>query len=138
MPLPDYILVHSATPLEYDEPQTDPAEWIEGEPGAEGGGEPTQGVPFPCVLFLPGGGGEQANQYRRRVVEQPTMLYNIVRPDGSTVILKRESDLLVTAPELEPWTGAATARWQLVGEGQPFGPPGEVFGVQAILRMVQD
>jgi hypothetical protein len=138
MALPVSLLVHTATPLEYDEPQSSPAAWIEGEPGAAGGGEPVQGAPFPCVLFLPGGGGDQPNQYRRRVVEQPTMLYNVTREDGTTVTLDLESDLLVTAPELEPWTGAETARWTLVGDPQPFGPPGTVIGAQAVLRMVRD
>lgn len=138
MAIPAHVLVHTATPLEYDEPQSSPAEWLEGEPGAAGGGEATPGVAFPCVLFMPSGGGDQPNAYRRRVVEQPTLLYNLHRPDGSTVVLARESDVMVAAPELAPWTGAETARWTVVGEPQPFGPPGTVAGVQATLRMVQD
>lgn len=153
MPLPDHVLVHTAVPLEYDEPQSTPAEWIEGEPGPFGGGEPVQGVPFPCVLFLPSPGGETPNQYRPRVVEVPTVLFNPARTldrgavpgdapaspaDGSPIALARESELLVYAPELAPWTGGEPVRWQLVGVAQPFGPPGSVIGVQAEVRQVLD
>lgn len=138
MPLPDYVLVHTASALEYDEPQTPTPEWVEGEPGPSGGGTPTPGAPFPCVLFMPTGGGDVADPYRRRVVEQPTLLFNPTREDGTPVSLLRESDVLVTAAELAPWTGGETVRWSVVGEPQPFGPPGQVFGVQATLRAVQD
>jgi hypothetical protein len=132
------LLVHTATPLEYEETQGSTPEWIEGEPGPSGGGAPTPGVPFPCVLFMPGGGGDAPNPYRRRTVEQPTMLYNITRPDGSTIVLELESDVLISAPELVAWTGSDPARWTLVGVPQPFGPPGSVIGAQATLRQVRD
>jgi hypothetical protein len=150
--LPGSILVHVGVPLTYDEPQTDPAEWIEGEPGPDGGGEPEQGAAFLCVLFLPGPGGEQQNAYRPRAVQQPTLLYNVVRDayqaavdpfpqvlgDGSTVDIANESELLITAPELAPWTRGVTVRWQVVGIPQAFGPPGSVFGAQATVRQVVD
>lgn len=150
--LPGSILVHVAVPLTYDEPQTDPTEWIEGEPGPDGGGEPDQGSPFVCVLFLPGPGGEQQNAYRSRTVTQPTLLYNPFRDvyqaavapfpgvvgDGSPIVVRNETELLVTAPELEAWTGGVTVRWQVVGIPQAFGPPGQVYGSQATLRQVVD
>lgn len=135
--LPAQILVHVATPLGYDEPQSDPEEWIEGEPGPAGGGEPIEGVPFACVLFLPLG-GEQSNPYRTKVVKTPTLLYNPVRDDNSPVLITDESELLISAPELAPWTGAETARWLAAGDGQPFGPPGQVIGVQLTVRQTRD
>lgn len=135
--LPASIMVHVAVPVEYDEPQTDPPEWIEGEPGAHGGGDPTMGVAFACVLFLPLG-GEQSNAYRPKTVKVPTLLYNPVRDDLTPVLITNESELLITAPELATWTGAETARWLAVGDGQPFGPPGTVIGVQSTLRQVRD
>lgn len=133
MTLPPHILVHQATPLEYLEVQGSPATWIEGEPGPHGGGAPTAGVAFPCVLFLPGPGGEQSNAYRPKAIREPTLLFN------PGPVLTRDSELMVAAPELAPWTGGISpARWQLVGDAQPFGPPGSVIGVQATLRQVQD
>jgi hypothetical protein len=136
--IPESILVHTAVALTYDEPQSATPEWIEGEPGPQAGAAGTQGRPFACVLFLPAGGGEVPDVYRSRVVLQPTLLFNPTRPDGSAVTLLRESDVLVTAPELAPYTGGVTVRWGLVGVAQPFGPPGQVIGVQATLQVVED
>lgn len=152
MAIPAYVLVHTAVPLVYDEPQSAPEEWIEGEPGPHGGGEPIQGPPFACVLFLPGGGGEQQNPYRQRSVSVPTLLFNAKRgisrqavgvlpalaADETPIVLKRESEVLVGALELAQWTDDVLVRWQLVGDAQPFGPPGTVIGVQATLRRVHD
>jgi hypothetical protein len=135
MPLPQRILAHTATPLTYEEgPGT---EWVEGERGTAP--EPVQGVPFACILFLPGPGGEQQGPARMRAVQEPTMLYNAVRDDNSPVELTDETELLVSAPELAAFTGGATVRWQVVGDPQPFGPPGRtIVGVQATLRQVRD
>lgn len=152
MALPSYILVHAAVPLTYEEPQTNPTSWIEGEPGDQGGGEPVQGPGFACVLFMPGPGGEQQNTYRPKVITQPTILYNptrdmnraaangapVITADNSPVVITNEDELLVTAPELAAWTGDVTVRWQAVGDAQPFGPPGSVFGILATLRAVRD
>lgn len=150
--MPNQILVHAAVPLLYDEPNPAPAEWIEGEPGPTGV-EAVQGAPFACVLFLPGPGGEVSNQYRPRSVQSPTILFNPTRTvaraavpgdapaiaaDNSAIELAKESELLIYAPELAPWTGGEPVRWQLVGFAQPFGPPGSVIGVQATLRQVLD
>lgn len=147
MSIPSYVLVHTATPVEYVE-GVDRTEWIEGEPGATGGGgAPVEGAAFACVLFLPGPGGEQQNAYRPKAIRSPTLLFNptrdVSRPDLVTdlspIVLTKESELLVKADELAPWMGGVSpARWQLVGVAQPFGPPGTVIGVQAQLRMVED
>jgi hypothetical protein len=137
--LPSTILVHTATPVSYQETQSDPAEWIEGEPGPQGGGTPVQGAPFPCVLFMPSPGGEQQNQYRPRTVQSPTILYNPSRKDGSAVLLANEDEVLILAPELATWTGGVDqGRWLVVGEPQAFGKPGYIYGVQATVRSVID
>lgn len=149
--IPANVLVHVAVPLEYDEPQTATPEWIEGEPGAQGGGQAVRGVPFVCVLFLPAPGGEQQDQYRSRVVQVPTLLHNPTRDvpraaagdvpavpaDHSAIALKREMEVIIYAAELAAWTGGAAVRWQLVGEEQPAGAPGTVAIVQAQLRQVE-
>lgn len=135
--LPAHILVYVATPLEYVENQGSPTTWIEGEPGPHGGGEPVPGVPFRCVLFLPLG-GEQQNPYRAKVIKVPTLLYNPTRDDETPVVITDESELDILAAELAPWTGGETVRWLAVGDGQPFGPPGRVIGVQLTVRQVKD
>lgn len=134
--LPAHILVHSATPISFREGAAGD-EWIEGEPG-EAGAEPVQGVPFACILFLPGPGGEEANAFKPRAVRRPTLLFNPTRDDGSPVALTHEDELLISAPELASFTGAAVVRWQLDGDAQPFGPPGRVGGAQATLKRVED
>lgn len=134
--LPAHILVHVGTPVSYVE-GVEGDEWIEGEPG-EAGPVPVEGVSFPCVLFLPGPGGDEQNTFKPRVVRRPTLLFNPERLDGSPVVVTNEDELLIEAPELVAWTGAATARWQASGDGQPFGPPGRVVGVMATLQQVRD
>jgi hypothetical protein len=136
--LPERILVHTAVPISFEEPQSSPAEWIEGEPGPSGGGEPVVGVAFACVLFLPGPGGQVQNEFRSRVVREPTLMYNPTRGDDTPIVVLAENELMVTAPELAPWTGGETVRWLTVGDPQPFGPPGQVYGLQATLRQVKD
>lgn len=135
--LPDTLLAHTATPVSYPEVQSSPAQWIEGEPGPTGV-EPVQGIPFPCVLFLPSPGGSADTEYRPRVVRRPTLLYNPTRDDDSVVVVNAEDELLVEAPELAPWTGADVVRWLAEGDPQPFGPPGLVYGLMATLRRVED
>lgn len=131
--IPGWVLVHTANALVYPDGE---GEWIEGEPG-DGASEALQGAAFACVLFLPGPGGEQSDAFRPRVVRTPTLLYNPLRDDGTIVVLGFEDEVLVAAPELAPWTGAAAARWLVAGVPQPFGPPGTVIGVQATLRQVR-
>lgn len=136
MAIPAHVLVHSAVPVTYVE-DDEAVEWVEGEPGEEGIVR-TLGEGFPCVLFMPSAGGNADTTYRPRVVRQPTLLFNANYPGTLTpVLLTTESELLVSAPELAQWTGAPVQRWLLVGAAQPFGPPGTVVGVLAILRAVE-
>lgn len=132
--LPARILVHTATPVQFVEATVEG--WAEGEPGE--GVEASLGVPFQCVLFLPGPGGEQSETYRPRVVRTPTLLYNPSRDDDSPIVIRNEDELLISAPELAAWTGADEVRWQAVGDAQPFGPPGSVYGIQATVRQIRD
>lgn len=147
--LPAHILVHTATPVSFRE-GVEGDEWIEGEPG-EGGPTAVEGVPFECVLFLPGPGGEDSSAaaaFKPRVVRRPTLLYNPTRNildgsrgllgDGSAIAVTSEDELLISAPELAGWTGGARVRWQADGDSQPFGPPGRVLGVMATLLQVRD
>lgn len=135
--LPDTLLAHTATPVSYPEVQSSPAQWIEGEPGPTGV-EPVQGIPFPCVLFLPSPGGSADTEYRPRVVRRPTLLYNPTRDDGTPIVIRSEDELLIAAPELAAWTGGDVVRWQAQGSAQPFGPPGSVYGLMATLRQILD
>jgi hypothetical protein len=133
------VLVHTATPWRKVDDRADApdeADWIEGEPGADDQ-EPERGTPFPCVLFLPLG-SEEAGRPRARQVSRPTMLFLPERDDGSTVDVTGNDELLISAPELAAWTGAAEQRWQVDGAPQPFGPPGEVIGLQATVLKVDD
>lgn len=109
------------------------APWIEGEPGD--GPEPQLTAAFPCFLFLPLGGEDPGP--RSRKVTRPTVMW-----DPAEVIGEHptpEDELHIEAPELAPVTGGGVVRWQIEGDPQPFGPPGEaVVGVQATLKQVRD
>jgi hypothetical protein len=136
--LPDRILVHVATPLVTREGAD--TEWIEGERGEVGTVDRELGVPFACVLFLPGvpeaDGGEQS--WRPRNITRPTLLYNLRRKDRTEVALRKEHRLSIAAPDLAIVLGVADAEWQLDGAPQPFGRPGRWFGAMATLRRVED
>jgi hypothetical protein len=134
--LPLRILKHTATPVRVEE--GDPGgDWIEGEPGTDGP-EPIRGTGFPAVLFLPGPGGDaQVEQsWKPRSITRPTLLFDPAFVVGDQP--GKDDELMILAPELAGWTGAAEARWQIDGVPQPFGPPGRVIGVQATLKQVTD
>lgn len=121
----DDILVHLGVPVETRE---DTAGWAEGEPDT-----PEQ-VPVPerafgCCLFLPGSSEETGGRGSRQV-KRPTLLL----PPGLPVTRKDQVD--VTAAEL---TGPDPVRWQVEGDPQPFGKPGEAtIGSQVTLRRVEE
>jgi hypothetical protein len=128
VPLPD-VCIHTCTPVS----MVESGELVEGETDIE----PQEGTPFQGILFLPQG-GEEPNPYRPRKISRPTLLYLPLDSEGQPVVLAAEDELLITAAELAPWTGATEARWQVDGTPQPFGPPGSVIGIQAALVKVDD
>ena len=115
--------------------------WIEGEwvPNP-----PVPGPEFDCCLFLPEPGAEDVAPQvplGRRIV-QPTLLYAPYTISGAYVALKAEDELDVRAEEINRVEGRAEdafVRWQVVGNPQPFGRPGdEPVGLQAALRRVEE
>jgi hypothetical protein len=57
------------------------------------------------------------------------------------VEVDKEDELLIEAPELasffeEVEDSPGVGRWQVDSVPQPFGPPGEVIGVQATVKQV--
>jgi len=123
------------------EEDEDAPEWIEGEPGD--GPSAVAGPQFPAVLFLPLG-QEEAGP-RARKVTRPTLLWEPVNADTGEAVDPPgpDDELLISAPELAGWFEQApgeedgVGRWQVDGPPQPFGPPGTVIGVQAILKAVR-
>lgn len=103
---------------------------VDGRPATED----VPGTPFDCCLFLPAPGGEDQRQGRR--VKRPTLLIATLDRAADAVVLSGKVKVDVTAPEL---TGPEPVRWQLDGDPQPFGPPGDVpVGMQATLRRIED
>lgn len=83
---------------------------------------------FECCLFLPPPGGQESERGQRKV-KTPELLL----PDDSDLAAEDQVD--VQAPEL---TGPGFVRWQLTGDPQPFGPPGEdLVGQLARLQRVK-
>lgn len=125
-----FILVHTATAVSQVETTTsDLAQWAEGEPDET----PTTSTPFDCVLFLP----QSTRQDRRgRQVKEPTLMWDGLNCDGTSAPrLSEAQELRVTACEL---TGPDPVRWQINGDPEPLGPPGEVLCWQARLIRVSD
>lgn len=119
------ILVHTARPVREEE--TGPK--VDGRPSTA----PVQGTPFDCCLFLPAPGAEAERQGRR--IKRPTLLMATLDRAGEPVAVSAEFRLLVTAPEL----GLDSVEWQVEGDPQPFGKPGEdVIGSQVTLRRIED
>lgn len=135
-----HVLVHSARRLRVED-DTEP-EWIEGEPGD--GPRPVAGEPFPVVLFLPLGTEETARP-RSKQVARPTLLWEPVNANTGAAVetITADDELLILAADLAPYFEQApdepdgTGRWQIDGAPQPFGPPGTVIGVQAVLKQVR-
>lgn len=112
--------------------ERDRAVWIEGEPGDAG--EPVDGPQFPCLLFLPLG-SEDSSQPRSRKITRPTVMWDPADVAGDAP--RASGELLILAAELAPVMGAPAVLWQIDGEPQPFGPPGETLvGMQANLKRV--
>lgn len=122
------VCVHTATPVAASE-SDDESTWAAGEPDRT----TVTGESFPCCLFLPLGKREDT---RGRQVREPTLLWEAFNEEGEPMVPVRESDeLLILAEEL---TGPDPVRWQVNGDPQPIGPPGQVIGYQATLIRVSD
>lgn len=123
------VCVHTATPITRSE-SDDETTWAAGEPDQQ----VLTGQTFPCCLFLPNGPARENT--RGRQVREPTLLWDAHDEDDEPIPLVRINDeLLVYAPEL---TGEEPVLWQVLGEAQPLGPPGDVYGYQATLERVSD
>jgi hypothetical protein len=141
MPLGD-VMVHLATPIE----TTTDGNWEEGEPDEIRA--PVE--PFDCFYMQGRGASETPNVPRgRRKVEQPTILYEAERDDGSLIQLSAEDEIVIDAEEV---LGIAAygmelegdqiaipgVLFQVDGDPEPFQPPGEVIGYEARLKRVVD
>lgn len=83
---------------------------------------------FGCCLFLPPPAGQESERGQRKV-KQPELLL----PDDSDLVAEDQVEVL--AAEL---TGPGFVGWQLTGDPQPFGPPGEdLVGRLARLQRVK-
>lgn len=69
-------------------------------------------------------------------MREPTLMWEATDEEGELMPLVRINDELeIVAPEL---TGEDPVTWQVIGEPQPLGPPGNVIGFQATLVRVSD
>jgi hypothetical protein len=120
------ILVHTGRPVTAEQagPKVDGKARLEDVPG----------TPFDCVLFLPAPAAEAERQGRR--VRRPTLMFGPLDRAGEPVTLGAKANVLVTAQEL---TGPDGVLWQVDGDPQPLGKPGEdIIGSQASLVRVED
>lgn len=147
MPLGD-VMVHSATPVSTTDGEA--ATWVEGEPDEDR----TAGPAFDCFYMEGRGASEQPAIPRgRRKVEQPTILYEPERDDGSVIHLVAEDEIVIDPGDDDGlWAvfgGAGQTvtvgeeevpgvLFQVDGDPEPFQPPGEVIGYEARLKRVVD
>lgn len=124
------ILNHEAVRIR----EAESGEWVE---GARDEG-PVEGPTFDCVVFLP---GPQAEQNRgARQVKKPTLMFEPVDVAGGNFELVAEDQVRVTAADEEPNVRKLIEGvWEVDGDPQPFGRPGDpVVGLQAGLKRVSD
>lgn len=90
--------------------------------------EPDADTPtWECCLFLPRPSAEEDRGQRK--VKRPELLLD------PAVEVEAEDRVEVLAPEL---TGPGFVRWEVEGDPQPFGPPGEeLVGKLALVRRVK-
>jgi len=139
MPLGD-VCVHLATPVSTTTSE-DEDTWIEGEPDEVR----KAGAPFEC-FFMDPGSKEQPNPRGKRKIDQPTILCEGEREDGSPIELTAEDEVIIFAEEIPSATGTVTvaseefpgALFQVDGDPMPFAPPGELIGWEVRLKKVVD
>ncbi len=160
-----HVLVHTARRLRVVDGDAE-EEWIEGEPG-ESGPTTVAGDPFPVVLFLPLGTEDTGRPRSKQVSRPTLLWEPVNADTGATIdSITADDELLLVAPELAldeegvvimgattygsgaygapggtygqlAATTAEGSRWMVDGAPQPFGPPGRVIGVQAIVKQVR-
>jgi hypothetical protein len=132
------VCVHTATPvLTVTEPDT----FIEGEPDED----IDFGEPFDCLFLISirrratsyaaSGAREDATFPEQRKIENPTILYEAERDDGSLVEVVAEDELDILAEEI---LGQKAIRFQVEGDPIPLAKPGEVIGYECRLKRVID
>ena len=136
------VMVHLATPIE----TTTDDNYIEGE--SDDLRAPVEA--FDCFYMHGRGATEASNVPRgRRKIEQPTILYEAEREDGTMIHLSAKDEIVIDAEEV---LGIAAypievdgdeilvpgVLFQVDGDPEPFQPPGEVIGYEARLKRVVD
>jgi len=139
MPLGD-VTVHTAVPV-LTTTDTDEESYIEGEPDED----TVLGVPFDCLFLISirrratsssqSGANEDATFPEQRKIENPTILYEAERDDGTLVEVVAEDELNILAEEI---LGPLPIRFQVEGDPIPMAAPGELIGWECRLRRVID
>lgn len=88
---------------------------------------------FDAMLQLPSGQASyEPSNGRRRVVKQPTLLFDVEDYDGMPVDLQNGDLVEVESDRF------GTAVWQTTGEAEPLASLDEVLGYQVTLKRVAD
>lgn len=140
------VTVHLATPVL----TTAADNWVEGEPDEIR----KAGSAFDCLYLHGRGASEQPALPRgRRKVEQPTIIYEYERLDGSAIQLVAEDEIVIDPADDEGVWAVLGGSGQVVkvgedevpgvlfqvdGDPEPFQRPGEVIGYEARLKRVVD
>jgi hypothetical protein len=146
MPLGD-ITVHSARIV--STVQGDPDTWIEGEPDEKR----VLSASFDCFYMQGHGAATERTPVGGRKLEDPTIIYETERDDGTRVSLKNEDEVIVDpeddddlwdvlggAGQTVPVNGEEIpgVLFQVEGDPAAYQPPGEVLGYEATLKRVLD
>lgn len=123
------VCVHEATPVS-TEASTDEETWVEGEPDED----EVKGASFDCFYMDPGANTQNMPRGRRKI-DDPTILYEAEREDGSLVEVVAEDELLILAEEI---LGPTPVRFQVNGDPTPLAAPGELIGYECRLKRVID
>lgn len=144
MPLAD-ITVHSARIVSTVQGEN----WIEGEPDEKR----VVSASFDCYFMQGHGAATERNPVGGRKLEDPTIIYETERDDGSRISLKNEDEVIIDPEEDEDLWDVLGGEGQTVPvngeqipgvlfqvEGDPgaYQPPGRVIGYEATLKRVID
>lgn len=144
MPLAD-VTVHSARTVS----TVQGGNFIEGEPDEVR----VLAAPFDCFYMHGHGANTERTPVGGRKVEDPVILYETERDDGTRVGLRNEDELIIDPGEDEDLWEVLGGEGQTVevngqqipgvlfqveGDPSPFQPPGEVIGFETKLKRVLD